>query len=105
MKKRSVVSIVLFLCLGMFFVLPETASAATKNLEMSQLSVTAATTTSVSLSWKKVNGAYGYYIYRASSKNGTYQKVAGLKKGKIVKYTDTGLSPSKTYYYKARVRY
>lgn len=105
MKKRSVVPIVLFLCLGMFFVLPGTASAATKNLEMSQLSVTAATTTSVSLSWKKVNGAYGYYIYRASSKNGTYQKVAGLKKGKIIKYTDTGLSPSKTYYYKARVRY
>ncbi|MBE5941566.1 MAG: hypothetical protein E7264_03385 [Lachnospiraceae bacterium] len=55
----------------------------------------------VTLKWKKVSGANGYYIYRSTSKKGTYKKVATIKKGSTVKYTDKkGLKKKKTYYYK-----
>ncbi|MBE5941564.1 MAG: hypothetical protein E7264_03375 [Lachnospiraceae bacterium] len=55
----------------------------------------------VTLKWKKVSGANGYYIYRSTSKKGTYKKVATIKKGTTVKYTDKkGLKKKKTYYYK-----
>lgn len=58
--------------------------------------------TSVKLSWRKVAGATGYQIYRASSKNGKYVKVAEISKGSTLSYTDKKLSPGKTYYYKVR---
>lgn len=55
----------------------------------------------VTLKWKKASGANGYYIYRSTSKKGTYKKVATIKKGTTVKYTDKkGLKKKKTYYYK-----
>ena len=55
----------------------------------------------VTLKWKKVSGANGYYIYRATSKTGAYKKIATIKKGSVVKYTDKkSLKKKKTYYYK-----
>ena len=56
-------------------------------------------TTSITMSWKKVTGATGYEVYRSTSKNGKYSKVktttsTSLKNGK--------LSRGKTYYYKVR---
>ena len=50
----------------------------------------------VKLTWKKVKGADGYEIYRATSKKGKYQK------GTIVSYTDGKAKKGKTYYYKVR---
>lgn len=57
---------------------------------------------SIRLSWKKVGGAYGYVIYRSTSKNGGYKAIATIKKGKITSYTNKKLSAGKTYYYKLR---
>ncbi len=55
----------------------------------------------VTLKWKKVSDANGYYIYRSTSKKGTYKKIATIKKGTTVKYTDKkGLKKKKNYYYK-----
>lgn len=63
---------------------------------------TSAGYSSIRLSWKKVGGAYGYVIYRSTSKNGGYKAVATIKKGKITSYTNKKLSTDKTYYYKLR---
>ena len=57
---------------------------------------------SIKVSWKRVNGASGYYLYRSASKSGTYKKVATVTKGSTLSKTDTGLSSNKTYYYKVR---
>ena len=63
---------------------------------------TSAGYSSIRLSWKKVGGAYGYVIYRSTSKNGGYKAIATIKKGKITSYTNKKLSAGKTYYYKLR---
>lgn len=52
----------------------------------------------VQLKWKKVNGATGYKVYRATSKNGTFKTIKILKKG--TSFKDTGVTPKKTYYYR-----
>ena len=54
----------------------------------------------VSVSWKKTNGASGYYIYRATSKKGKYSKIKIITSGKTLKYTDKKVKKGKTYYYK-----
>ncbi len=54
------------------------------------------------VSWTKVSGAAGYEIYRATSKSGTYTKIATIAGGSKVSYTNSGLSTGKTYYYKIR---
>lgn len=53
------------------------------------------------IKWGKVNGATGYYVYRSASKNGTYKKVATVKKASTTSYTDKkSLVSNKQYYYK-----
>jgi hypothetical protein len=54
----------------------------------------------IKLSWKKVSGATGYYVYRSTSKSGKYTKMATIKKNSTVTYTDRNLQSQKTYYYK-----
>lgn len=54
----------------------------------------------VDLTWSKVSGAKGYQIYRATSKNGTYKKIAAVS-GKTT-YSDDSVIENKTYYYKVR---
>ena len=54
----------------------------------------------VKLSWKKVNGASGYKVYRATKKNGKYTLVKTIKNAKTVKFTDKKVKKNKTYYYK-----
>lgn len=107
MKNKSVVSIVLFLCLGLFFSLPAGASAATKvkGLTMSSIKVSGTTYDSVTISWSKVKHAAGYYVFRSNSKNGKYVCVGRIKDGKTTSFKDTDVEQGKTYYYKARVKY
>lgn len=57
---------------------------------------------SISISWDKVSKADGYEIFRATSKNGTYKKIATVKSGSKTTYKDTGLTKDKTYYYRVR---
>lgn len=56
----------------------------------------------VTLSWKKVSGAKGYEVYRATSPKGTYKRCKVLTSGSKTTYTDQKLSGGKTYYYKVR---
>ncbi len=51
------------------------------------------------LTWQTVDGAEAYEIYRASSKNGTYQKLATTKNTRL---TNTSALAGKTYYYKVK---
>lgn len=55
--------------------------------------------TSAKISWKKVGGATTYYIYRATSKKGTYSYIGSTKSKK---YTNKKLKKGKTYYYKVQ---
>lgn len=54
------------------------------------------------VSWKKVKGASGYVVYRATKKNGKYKAVKTISKGSTVKYVNKKLTKKKTYYYKVR---
>jgi hypothetical protein len=52
------------------------------------------------LTWSSEFGADGYQIYRSTSKNGKYTKVATVKNATT--YTDSSLKSKQTYYYKVR---
>lgn len=54
----------------------------------------------VTLTWKKVKNANGYYVMRSLKKNKGFKKVATIKKASIVKYVDKKVKKKKTYYYK-----
>ena len=51
------------------------------------------------VSWKAVDGATKYYVYRATSKSGKYTKV---KTTTSTSYTDKTAKKGKTYYYKVK---
>ena len=53
------------------------------------------------LSWKKVNGASGYVVYRKTN-NGRWQIIKKITKGNITSFTDKKLSKSKKYTYTVR---
>lgn len=56
----------------------------------------------ITIKWSKVNDATGYYVYRSTSKNGKYTKVATIKKNATVSYVDKDkkLKAKTGYYYK-----
>lgn len=58
--------------------------------------------TSITLSWSKMSDATGYEIFRSTAANGSYQKIATIKKNSTKSYTDTDLSSGQCYYYKIR---
>lgn len=53
---------------------------------------------SLTISWYGVEGAEGYRVYRSMSETGSYTKINGDVTETT--YTDTGLSPLTTYWYK-----
>lgn len=53
--------------------------------------------TTATVSWKKVSGANDYYVYRSTSKNGTYSYIGHTKS---TKFQNKKLKKGKTYYYK-----
>ena len=57
-------------------------------------------TRKATLSWNKQNGATGYLLYMATSKNGKYTKIATLKGNTKVSYTKMGLTKGRYYYFK-----
>lgn len=59
-----------------------------------------AETKKATLKWNKQNGATGYVVYMATSKNGKYSKIATVKGNSKVSYTKSGLNKGKTYYFK-----
>jgi fibronectin type 3 domain-containing protein len=55
--------------------------------------------TSIGVSWSPVSGATRYYVYRSTSGDGEYSLIDPTASASV-SYTDTGLSPNATYYYK-----
>ena len=53
------------------------------------------------LSWKKIDGASGYEICMRTG-SGEFSNIKTISKGTTIKYTKTGLSKGKTYYFKVR---
>lgn len=74
-------------------------------LTISTMKAVSASYINIKVSWRKVGGANGYEIYRSTSKNGKYTKIATIPDGKTVKYTDKKLTTGSTYYYKLRAYY
>ena len=86
-------------------------SAATKTVSVTvkpgtpSLSSVKNTTSGVKVTWKAVDGASGYYIYRATSSGGKYTKVGTVTSGSTVTWTNntsgtSAVSSGNTYYYK-----
>lgn len=55
---------------------------------------------SVKVTWAKKTGADGYYVYRATSLNGTYSRIKTITNVATTSYTNTGLKTGTRYYYK-----
>ncbi len=62
--------------------------------------VATVTEKSIRISWKKAEGAAGYYIYRKNS-SAAYRKIATIRTGKTTIYTDKAVKGSYTYVVKA----
>lgn len=60
-----------------------------------------ASSSSVNINWKKVEGAEYYQIYRATSTNGNYSLI-GTYTGNTTSAANTSLTKGKKYYYKIR---
>ncbi|MFQ9715818.1 MAG: Ig-like domain-containing protein [Blautia sp.] len=65
-------------------------------------SVKKASSTSLEICWKKVNGASGYRIYRIDTKTGKYQYVTQVSRGSLTAYTEKGLRRNTSYQYRIR---
>jgi fibronectin type 3 domain-containing protein len=53
----------------------------------------------VKITWQAAPGAYGYIVYRSTSKSGTYSNIANTSN---TNYTNSYITTGKTYYYKVR---
>jgi fibronectin type 3 domain-containing protein len=60
----------------------------------------ALSSSSIMVSWNSVSGAIGYTVYRATGSGGSYDYCGWVYGASTTSYTDTGLSPETTYYYK-----
>lgn len=70
--------------------------------KVEKVRVQKASKTSVKIRWKKVKGADGYVVVRASKRKGVYKPVKTVKKGSTVTCKNKKLKKQKTYYYKVR---
>lgn len=55
----------------------------------------------VTVKWKKVSNAKGYYVYRKEG-SGSYKKIKTIKSGSTVQYKDSSIKASKKYTYKIK---
>ena len=67
-----------------------------------KLKVSKKTKTTNTIKWSSIPAASGYEIYKKTSKNGSYKKIATTKNKT---YTDKKLKAKRTYYYKVRSWY
>ncbi len=68
------------------------------------LSVDSSSYTENTLSWSRVNGVYGYQIFRSAG-GGSYELAATVKGAGTLSYTDKNLIPNTVYRYKVRSFY
>jgi fibronectin type 3 domain-containing protein len=53
----------------------------------------------VKISWNKITGAKGYYVYRKASGDKSWTRISTITSAATVTYTDTKASAGKVYYY------
>lgn len=75
-------------------------SARTRTLPPLGLTATAESSSVIQLTWNAVSGATGYAVYRCTTANGTYKKIATVKTATYPSYNNTKLSKGTAYYYK-----
>ncbi len=75
----------------------------TVKIDATKISSVKNTASGVKVTWKQVEGAKGYNIYRKASKNGTYEKqytkVGTVSDGSTLTFTDTNVESGATYSY------
>lgn len=82
--------------------IPQPAMAASSPAKVSGVKVTGVDYDTLKVAWSKASGATGYYVYRATSKNGSYKKVKTIGRQSETSWNDNGVGFNKTYYYKVR---
>ncbi|MCC8076448.1 MAG: S8 family serine peptidase [Clostridiales bacterium] len=77
-----------------------------KYLTAGKISSLTNTSKGITVKWSKVKGASGYYVYRKTS-GGSYKKIATVKSGSTVSYSDTAVKNKNgtTYVYAVRPYY
>lgn len=93
------------LVIVLLFAMPVQAKSEKQQVNISAPSKVSAkrqTYNSIFIKWSKVAKASGYALYRSTSKNGTYTRIATIKSEKSLEYIDKRCICGKTYYYKIR---
>ena len=80
----------------------KTNQTVTRPGRVTGLSVTAKSGGKMLITWDRVKDAEGYIVYRGNSPDGTYSRVLVQNGNDTLRFTDTGLTPKKTYYYKVK---
>ena len=86
---------------GMVSTIPLSYYVSLKPMGKIKTKTSSRTTSSVKVSWNKLNGVSGYRIYRSAKRSSGYKYLKQLS-SKTTSYTNKKLSSGKTYYYKVR---
>ncbi len=97
-------------CLTTDACLTASAASAESPIDTSEFAKTAVkvkssyscTDDSVTISWKKVEGACGYRVYKRDSVTKKYVKIKTIKSGDTLKYKDSGLEANTEQLYKVK---
>ncbi len=87
---------------GMEYVGARSSKKTVKPAKTTITSVEASNSGKLILRWKKVRGAKGYEIYRKGPGERSYRKIKTIKKGTILRYTDSSVDRGSKYTYKIR---
>lgn len=98
---KKVLSTFLVLIIALTTIMPQTVFAVSAPKKVKISSVTAVSSKSIKIKWKKVSGAKGYVIYQKKS-SGSYKKIKTITSGKTTSYTKKKLSNRTKYSYKIR---
>lgn len=90
------------LCLTIAVLLAQTTAVYGAVPAKVNLSAAQTSKNTVTLNWKKTEGAEGYQIFRKDGAGGTFRKIKSLSGESSVSFKDTGLDFGKKYYYKVR---
>ncbi len=78
------------------------SSSAIYYLSAPKLGTPYSDSTGMQVTWSKVTGATGYWVYRRTSATGSWTKIATVTGASTVSYIDTKATANGTYYYTVR---
>lgn len=100
MKQLKIIVLIMVLLLSTTTTVWASSKTVKKPTQVKKVAALANTPrTTITVTWKKVSGATTYQLYRATTKNGKYKKIATVKK---TRYVDSKIKQGKPYYYKVR---